>query len=135
MTTDIPTPEGSRLIRASAVQNTSVKNMEGERLGTVEDLVLDRLDGRVLYVVLRHDSILGFGGKLYPLPWAILRYRPEEDAYVVGLDKSYFEDGGFPPDDWPDHWPSGRADATAPEAAADVEAPEFALPAETPQRS
>src|ERR1700722_7773035 len=120
MTTEIPAPEGSRLIRASAGRHTQVKSTEGERLGTVEDVVLDRQDGRILYIVLRHDAILGFGGTLYPLPWEILRYRPDEDAYVVGLDQSYFErQSGFPPDDWPDDWPSGRADATLPEAASE----------------
>jgi sporulation protein YlmC with PRC-barrel domain len=118
MATEIPAPHGSRIIRAALVQNTPVKNPAGEVLGTIEDLVLDRREGRVAYVVLRHGAILGMGGTLFALPWAILRYRPEEDAYVVGLDADFFEKTpGFPPDNWPDDW-------------ANAVAPEFALPAE-----
>lgn len=79
------------LINAEKVHGTDVFNMQGEKLGSIEDLVLDKIDGRVQYAVLSFGGFMGLGDKHYPLPWAALKYDTRKGGYVVNLDKKQLE--------------------------------------------
>ncbi|TCZ59712.1 PRC-barrel domain-containing protein [Roseicella aquatilis] len=83
---DIARDETPDLIAAGKVAGTLVFNRAGERLGTVEDLMLDKRGGRVAYAVMRFGGFLGFGEKVYPLPWSVLTYDTALGGYVVDLD-------------------------------------------------
>jgi sporulation protein YlmC with PRC-barrel domain len=52
------------------VQN--VFNGKGERLGKIEDLVIDLNSGRIAYAVLSFGGFLGFGNKQFAIPWDLL---------------------------------------------------------------
>jgi hypothetical protein len=99
-----PTPRGNpRVISASKVQGTSVVNPAQESLGSISDVVLDKYDGAVRYAVLEFGGFLGMGSKLFALPWELLRYDPNVDAYVINIDKEVLKNApGFDSDDWPD---------------------------------
>ncbi|HVJ54276.1 MAG TPA: PRC-barrel domain-containing protein [Aliidongia sp.] len=92
-----------RVISASKVQGTSVVNPAQESLGSISDVVLDKYDGAVRYAVLEFGGFLGMGSKLFALPWELLRYDPNVDAYVINIDKEVLKNApGFDSDDWPD---------------------------------
>lgn len=74
-------------IRASKVIGTTVKDSAGERLGKVEDLVLDKQSNSILFGVMGFGGVLGMGEKYHPVPWAALDYDKESDAYVINLTK------------------------------------------------
>ena len=74
-------------IRASKVIGTTVKDSTGERLGKVEDLVLDKQSNSILFGVMGFGGVLGMGEKYHPVPWAALDYDQSEDAYVINLTK------------------------------------------------
>jgi sporulation protein YlmC with PRC-barrel domain len=98
-----------RVISASMVMDTPVCNAQGEKLGTVEDLMLDKLSGRVRYAVLSFGGFLGMGDKLFPLPWRALDYNKDWEAFVVDIDKERLEsapgfDVGNPPDFGDEAW-------------------------------
>ena len=89
------TPEltGHPLISASKVQGTAVYNLEGDRLGHVEDLMLHKLSGKVAYAIMSFGGFLGMGEKYHPLPWSVLTYDPGRGGYVVPLAKERLQSG------------------------------------------
>jgi sporulation protein YlmC with PRC-barrel domain len=74
-------------IRASKVIGTTVKDSAGERLGKVEDVVLDKQSNSILFGVMSFGGVLGMGERYHPVPWAALDYDKESDAYVINLTK------------------------------------------------
>jgi len=85
--------EPHRLIAADKVEGTKVRNPAGDDLGTIDNLMIDKLSGRVAYAVMSFGGFLGIGERYHTLPWAVLNYEPDEDAYVVDLDKETLENG------------------------------------------
>lgn len=82
----------SENIRASRVEDTTVRNPAGEKLGTVSDLVIGKRDGKVKYAIMSFGGFLGMGSDFHPLPWEKLRYDENEGSYVVDLSKEQLED-------------------------------------------
>ena len=82
---------GNPLISASKVQGTAVYNLEGERLGHVEDVMLHKISGQVAFAVLSFGGFLGIGEKFNPLPWSVLTYDTSKGGYVVPLTKEQLQ--------------------------------------------
>ena len=80
------------LIAAQKVKGTTVFNVAGEKLGTVDDVILDKISGRAIYAVMSFGGFLGMGEKCHPLPWATLKYDDQKAGYVVNLDKKRLQD-------------------------------------------
>ncbi len=86
MTDETKLTDGS-LIAAEKVNGTDVYNLEGDKLGEVEDIMLDKSSGHVAYAVLSFGGFLGMGEKHYPLPWSTLKYDTRKGGYVINMDK------------------------------------------------
>ena len=84
---DAATRAPQALIFSSRVNNTPVINADGDRIGHIEDVAIDKRTGQVAYAVLSFGGFLGMGEKYHPLPWPLLIYDVERNAYVVSLDK------------------------------------------------
>ena len=89
----------SNVISSDRVEGTDVYNNAGDKLGSIDDLMIDKRSGQVRYAVLEFGGFLGMGTDRYPLPWGMLKYDTTKDGYVVPLDKdrlngapSYAED-------------------------------------------
>lgn len=80
-----------RLIAADQVEGTSVYNPAGDKLGSVEDVMIDKVSGRIAYAVLGFGGFLGIGDRHYPLPWEKLTYDTNMGGFVVDLDKRVLE--------------------------------------------
>lgn len=80
-----------RLISADRVQGTPVFDREGEKIGHLEDVMLDKESGKVAYAIMSHGGILGAGERYHPIPWSILRYDVEKQGYIVPMDKAQLE--------------------------------------------
>lgn len=80
-----------KLILASRVEDTSVYNRDGERIGHIADLSIDRVSGQVIYAIMSFGGFLGIGKQYHPLPWSMLDYEPEQGGYIVSLDKQALE--------------------------------------------
>jgi hypothetical protein len=74
------------LISADKVEGTAVYNRAGEKLGTVDKIMIDKISGRVSYAVMSFGGFLGMGESYHPLPWNVLDYDPRMGGYVVDLD-------------------------------------------------
>jgi len=82
------TPSGhTSAIGATKVLGTAVKDQSGNRIGKIEDIVLDKQSNSIMYAVVGFGGFLGAAEKYHPLPWAALDYQPENNAYVVPYSK------------------------------------------------
>ena len=81
----------SSVISSERVEGTSVYNAAGDKLGTIDDLMIDKVSGQVRYAVLEFGGFLGMGTDRYPIPWNMLKYETAQDGYVVPLDQAQLE--------------------------------------------
>ena len=81
----------TEVIRAKKVIGTSVKNTAGEKIGQVEDIVLDKLSNNIVYAVIGFGGFLGVNEKFHPVPWSALDYDEKEDSYVVPFTKEQLQ--------------------------------------------
>ena len=96
-TEDIPL-----FLTAKTINNDKVINLSGEHLGKIEDLMIDLENGRVAYAILTFGGFLGFGNKLFAVPWEALSVRPHEHAFALNVSKETLEKAeGFDKDNWP----------------------------------
>jgi sporulation protein YlmC with PRC-barrel domain len=79
------------VISSDRVEGTNVYNSAGDKLGSIDDLMIDKRSGQVRYAVLEFGGFLGMGTDRYPLPWDVLKYDTTRDGYVVPLDKRQLE--------------------------------------------
>lgn len=79
------------LIAASMVQGTNVYGSDGENIGSIYDVMIDKMSGRVSYAVLSFGGFLGMGEKYHPLPWNQLTYSEQHGGYLVNLTRAVLE--------------------------------------------
>jgi sporulation protein YlmC with PRC-barrel domain len=100
-------------VRATDLMKVAVYNTENEKLGKIEDLVIDSSSGKIRYGVLSFGGFLGMGEKLFAVPWASLQMAPKstassagtvrEDYYVLDVSKDALKNApGFDKKSWPD---------------------------------
>ncbi len=80
-------------IGAKHVIGASVFNTTGDKIGRVEDIMLDKKSNNVMYGVVGFGGFLGIGEKYHPIPWASLDYNEEKDGYVVPFTKEQLTKG------------------------------------------
>ncbi len=79
------TPTRHGLIASDRVEGTAIRRSNGEKIGTIQRLMIDKLSGNVAYAVLSFGGFLGLGEKHLPVPWASLKYNPSLEAYELNL--------------------------------------------------
>jgi sporulation protein YlmC with PRC-barrel domain len=90
------------VLSATTIIGDEVRNLQGEDIGEIEELMVNLADGCIAYAVLSFGGILGIGDKLFAVPWKALRMRPEEHAFVMDIRKEKLENApGFDKDNWP----------------------------------
>jgi len=80
--------ETNRLISSDKVDGTDVYNRNGDHLGTVHDVMIDKRTGQVEYAIMSFGGFLGIGESYHPLPWRTLTYDTSMGGYVVDVDRT-----------------------------------------------
>ena len=106
-------------ILASKVKGTAVYNEIGDRIGTVEDVVLDKQTNQILFAALGFGGVLGLGEKYYPVPWSMLDYDDDKGGYVVPLDKDALKSAPARSGGWPLQCGDRAGQVLSPERGAD----------------
>ena len=83
--------ETSRLIASDKVEGTAVYNAQGERMGSIYTLMIDKYSGQVSYAVMSFGGFLGIGERYHPLPWRALTYDTGLGGYVVDVAREQLE--------------------------------------------
>lgn len=95
-----------RIARASNFKNTKVNNAVGEKVGKVEDIMLNTATGEIAYVVLSVDTgFLNMSSKYFAVPWQAFKFdTAQEDVFILNVEKEKLKNApGFDDDHWPDH--------------------------------
>ena len=92
--------------RASKLIGMAVHNDQGERVGTVEDFVINMQTGQIAYAALGYGGVLGIGEKLFAVPFNQMKvaHDTNNDSYfVVNVSKEKLKAApGFDKSHWPD---------------------------------
>ena len=84
----MPTSSGhTTAILASKVKGTNVYNSSGDKIGHVEDVVLDKKSDQIMFAALGFGGVLGMGEKYAPVPWSMLDYQPDKGGYVIPMSE------------------------------------------------
>jgi PRC-barrel domain len=87
--------ETTRLIASDKVEGTAVRNSAGDKVGTIERVMIDKRSGKVAYAVMTFGGFLGMGQDYTTLPWHVLRYSYDLDAYELNVTPEQLR--GAPP--------------------------------------
>lgn len=97
------TPNDRSTLSASTLIGDTVVNPRGEKLGKIEDLMIEPEQGRVSYAVLSFGGFLGMGDKLFAVPMQAMKLSPEDKKVILNVDKEKLKNApGFDKDHWPD---------------------------------
>jgi sporulation protein YlmC with PRC-barrel domain len=77
--------ETANMIGSDKVEGTNVYRSNGDKIGQIERIMLDKLSGKVAYAVMSFGGFLGLGEDYYTLPWGVLTYNTALDAYELNL--------------------------------------------------
>ena len=93
--------------RASQIQGTKVINGDEKEIGSVKDIAIDLRAGQVKYAALSYGGVLGFGGKLFAVPWDAFEHRhdsgTDQHKLILNIDEATLREApGFDQSNWPD---------------------------------
>jgi sporulation protein YlmC with PRC-barrel domain len=92
-----------RIVSAGTMTGDSVRNLAGDDLGKVQEVMLDVNDGSIAYAVISFGGFLGMGDKLFAVPWKALTLVQDEEYFLLDVAKEVLEEApGFDKDNWPD---------------------------------
>lgn len=92
--------ENSSLISSDNVNGTRVYSLDGEHVGDIDHLMIDRQTGNVAYAVMTFGGLLGIGQDSHPIPWNKLTYDTSLEGYRTDIDRRQLEGAPARPDNW-----------------------------------
>lgn len=93
----------NEVVKTADVIGKSVIGVDNDKLGKIEEIVIDKVSGQVRYAVLSFGGFMGMGSDFYALPWAMFDYQDDEDAFKINVSKEKLKSAtGFNKDEWPD---------------------------------
>lgn len=82
---DISAKETASLIASDKVEGTPVYRSNGDRVGTIERVMLEKRGGKIAYAVMTFGGFLGIGDDYYPVPWSLLTYDEDLGGYKADI--------------------------------------------------
>jgi hypothetical protein len=79
------TRETASLIASDKVEGTNVYRSDGEKIGHIERIMIDKHSGKAPYAVMGFGGFLGMGADYYPIPWSLLTYNDKLGGYEVNV--------------------------------------------------
>jgi hypothetical protein len=79
------TDDAHELISSRRVEGTAVYNRQDQKLGTIHSVMIEKRSGQVAYAVMSFGGFLGMAERAHPIPWDMLTYDVDLDAYVADL--------------------------------------------------
>jgi sporulation protein YlmC with PRC-barrel domain len=90
------------LLSADTITGDDVCNLKDEKLGTIQDIMLDIQNGKIRYAVLSSGGFLGMGDRLFAIPWSALKLDSEHKRFTLDVDMERLQAApGFDKDNWP----------------------------------
>jgi len=101
--TMIPVSRLGQVQKASKLMGTEVNNLQNEKLGKVENILLDLSSGRIVALVISSGGFLGIGDELSAVPPTALRFSTDRDTLQLDTTKETLSNAPhFKSNQWPD---------------------------------
>jgi sporulation protein YlmC with PRC-barrel domain len=84
---DVASDETTNLISSDKVEGTSVYNFDGDKLGSVHNVMINKMSGQVSYVVVSIGGFLGIGSDYNAVPWKKLKYNTSLGGYQIDVPR------------------------------------------------
>ncbi|HKY03043.1 MAG TPA: PRC-barrel domain-containing protein [Burkholderiales bacterium] len=98
-----PDDSWERTHRATKIIGTDVRNLQGDDLGDIKEIVLNPNGGSISYVIVSMGGVMGVGDKLYAVPWKALKLDTARNEFVLNADKTRLKNApAFEANRWPD---------------------------------
>ncbi|MBC8049160.1 MAG: PRC-barrel domain-containing protein [Chitinophagales bacterium] len=81
-----------RLLSSQTVEGTKVYGSDGDKIGSIDHLMIERTDGKVAYAMVEFGGFLGLGKTQYPLPWSTLVYDADLEGYRTNVTEDQLKD-------------------------------------------
>src|SRR4051795_4414547 len=65
---------GKPLIESDRVEGTTVYDPQGNNVGSIKRLMIEKISGHVAYAVMSFGGFLGMGSEDHTIPWSKLTY-------------------------------------------------------------
>jgi len=91
----MPDAQSHSLIASDKVEGTPVRRSNGDKIGTIERVMIDKVSGKVVYAVMSVGGFMGLGEDYHTVPWGTLKYNTALDAYELNLSEDQLR--GAPP--------------------------------------
>lgn len=92
------------LSSSSSISGTDVKNIGGDSLGSIQDLMINTKTGKIAYAVLSYGGFLGIGDKYFAIPWSSFDTDRTDEELVLNVSNEKLKNApGFDKDNWPTH--------------------------------
>jgi len=99
----IPASRLGQVQKASKLVGTPVNNLQDEKLGKVENLLVDLPSGRVVAIIVSSGGFLGMGDELSAVPPTALRFTTDRDTLQLDASKEMLSNAPhFKANQWPD---------------------------------
>ena len=73
------------LIESDRVEGTTVYDPQGNNLGSIKRLMIDKISGTVSYAVISFGGFLGIGAEEHAVPWNKLTYDERRGGYRTDI--------------------------------------------------
>jgi hypothetical protein len=70
------------------VEGTAVYGADGNSIGSIQRIMIDKINGKVAYAITSFGGFLGIGEDYYPLPWSQLKCDTSLGGYRTNLTES-----------------------------------------------
>jgi PRC-barrel domain len=74
------------------LQGTDVYRPQGDTIGSIDHLMIDKSSGKVTYAVMNFGGLLGFVDKHHPLPQGALSYDPALGEFRTNVTENQLND-------------------------------------------
>lgn len=96
--------------QASKLIGTSVQNLQGEKLGNVENILVDLTSSRIVAVIISSGGFIGLGDELSAIPPTALQLATDRKSLQLDASKEVLSQGPhFKSNQWPDFNEAGYA--------------------------
>ena len=83
---------GKPLIESDRVEGTSVYDPQGNNIGSIKRLMIEKISGRVAYAVMSFGGFLGIGAEEHSIPWNKLTYDTGFGGYRTDITEQQLRD-------------------------------------------
>ncbi|MBV8764838.1 MAG: PRC-barrel domain-containing protein [Pseudolabrys sp.] len=79
------------LIESDRVEGTAVYDPQGNKIGSINRLMIEKTGGTVVYAVMSFGGFLGLGTEEHTIPWSKLNYDTSLGGYRTDITKEQLE--------------------------------------------